>query len=57
MERQMQIATLEMRLCKLSVGGAVLADKKRRELVAVSAPLKAAEEHIALLGTRLAVRS
>jgi hypothetical protein len=50
----MQIATLEMQLCELSVGATVLADKERKELVAVSAPHKAAEEHVALLGTRLA---
>jgi hypothetical protein len=50
----MQIATLEMQLCELTVGAAVLADKERKDIVAVSAPHKAAEEHVALLGTRLA---
>ena len=49
----MQIATLEVRLYELSVGAVVLADKERRELVTVSAPPKAAEEHVVLLGTRL----
>ena len=49
----MQIATFEVWLGELSVGAAVLVDKERRELVAVPAPLKATEEHAALLGTRL----
>jgi hypothetical protein len=48
----MQIAILEVWLG--SVGAAVLADKELRELVAVSALLKAVEVHVSLLGTRLA---